>query len=60
MKVADPLSPDERGKLAGVAFSGSILGIIITMPMSGFLVKVLGWEGMFYVFGVVGFLWNTV
>ena len=52
--------PDERGKLAGLAFSGGIFGIIITMPLSGYLIDLIGWQGMFYAFGGVCCLWIPV
>ena len=49
--------PAERGKLAGVAFSGCTFGIIVTLPISGVLVARFGWEMMFYTFGIVSCLW---
>ena len=52
--------PDERGKLAGLAFSGGIFGIIITMPLSGYLIDLIGWQGMFYAFGGGCCLWIPV
>lgn len=32
-------------------------GTVISMPMSGILATSLGWESIFYVFGVIGCVW---
>ena len=30
------------------------------MPLCGFLISFFGWESVFYVTGVIGFLWSVV
>ena len=52
--------PDERGKLAGLAFSGGIFGIIIAMPLSGLLIEYFGWKGMFYIMGGGCSIWIPI
>ncbi len=37
--------------------SGSYVGTVIALPMSGLLAEYVGWEWIFYVFGLVGLLW---
>ncbi len=49
--------PLERSRLAAVAFSGSYVGTVIALPISGLLAEYMGWEWIFYVFGIVGLLW---
>ncbi|KAL0280109.1 UNVERIFIED_CONTAM: hypothetical protein PYX00_001499 [Menopon gallinae] len=49
--------PLERSKLAASAFSGSYMGTVIALPMSGFLADYLGWASVFYVPGILGLLW---
>ncbi|EEB20071.1 sialin, putative [Pediculus humanus corporis] len=53
-KWAPPL---ERSKLATIAFSGSFIGTVISMPLSGLIANVWGWEAIFYIFGAVGLAW---
>jgi len=49
--------PLERSRLAAVAFSGSYVGTVMALPLSGILAQHFGWEWIFYVFGVLGLLW---
>ncbi|KAG5898933.1 hypothetical protein JTB14_007968 [Gonioctena quinquepunctata] len=53
-KWAPPL---ERSRLATIAFSGSYIGTVISMPLCSLLASSLGWESIFYVFGTVGLIW---
>ncbi|KAF4524838.1 hypothetical protein B566_EDAN014321 [Ephemera danica] len=52
--------PLERSKLATIAFSGSYVGTVISMPLSGYLAKHAGWPWVFYVFGCIGLVWYAV
>ena len=47
----------ERSRLAAVAFSGSYVGTVLALPVSGLLAQHLGWEWIFYFFGVLGLVW---
>ncbi|XP_066907843.1 vesicular glutamate transporter 3 [Halyomorpha halys] len=49
--------PSERASMASFAFSGSYVGTVIAMPMSGVLAEHWGWPSIFYVTGVVGLIW---
>ncbi|XP_076668137.1 major facilitator superfamily transporter 9 isoform X2 [Andrena cerasifolii] len=49
--------PLERSKLATLAFSGSFLGTVFAMPVSGLMAEYLGWPSVFYVFGAAGLVW---
>ena len=40
-----------------MAFSGSYVGTVMALPLSGVLAQNVGWEWIFYVFGLVGLLW---
>ncbi|XP_015604932.1 sialin isoform X2 [Cephus cinctus] len=49
--------PLERSKLATIAFSGSFVGTVISMPVAGLMTEYLGWASVFYVFGAFGLCW---
>ncbi len=49
--------PLERSRLAAVAFSGSYVGTVLALPLSGVLAENLGWESIFYAFGAIGVMW---
>lgn len=49
--------PLERSKLATLAFSGSFVGTVFAMPVSGLMAQYWGWASIFYVFGVLGLIW---
>ncbi|KAJ3656272.1 hypothetical protein Zmor_015360 [Zophobas morio] len=53
-KWAPPL---ERTKMTTIAFSGSYVGTVVSMPASAYLATTLGWPSIFYVFGVVSLIW---
>ncbi|CAB3387735.1 Hypothetical predicted protein [Cloeon dipterum] len=52
--------PMERSKLATLAFSGSYVGTVVALPLSGYLAKHVGWPYVFYVFGFIGLVWYAV
>ncbi|ESO88514.1 hypothetical protein LOTGIDRAFT_126078 [Lottia gigantea] len=53
--------PQERSKLATFAFSGSYIGTVISLPISGALAhSPAGWPSIFYVCGNIGILWFMV
>jgi len=49
--------PHERSRLAGLVYSGAQLGTVLSLPISGYLCDKLGWESVFYVFGIIGVVW---
>lgn len=53
-KWAPPL---ERSRLATIAFSGSYVGTVVSMPLCSILASALGWESIFYFFGAFGIIW---
>ncbi|XP_046615491.1 sialin [Neodiprion virginianus] len=56
-KWAPPL---ERSKLGTLAFSGSFIGTVVAMPVSGIMADRLGWASIFYSFGAFGIIWYIV
>lgn len=42
------------------AFTGNYIGIVISLPVSGYLAKYVSWQSVFYVFGVVGCIWTAL
>lgn len=49
--------PNERSKMGSRVYSGAQFGTVISLPISGILANKLGWESVFYVFGVLGIIW---
>ncbi|KAJ8946672.1 hypothetical protein NQ318_019987 [Aromia moschata] len=56
-KWAPPL---ERSRLATIAFSGSYVGTVVSMPLSSYLANTVGWPSIFYCFGVIGLIWCSI
>jgi len=52
--------PMERSKMATTIYAGAMMGTVFAMALSGILCKVLGWESVFYVFGVLGVIWSVM
>ncbi|KAK6173305.1 hypothetical protein SNE40_016781 [Patella caerulea] len=50
--------PQEKTKLALFAFSGSYIGTVVALPISGALGRsAAGWPSIFYVFGSLAVIW---
>src|SRR5216684_1502562 len=47
----------ERGFVQGVTHSASRLGAAIAPPIVVFIMTTLGWRSVFYICGVIGFVW---
>lgn len=47
---------NERGIFQGVNFSGSRIGAAFALPLVAYLIQLLGWRGMFTLFGAIGVL----
>lgn len=46
----------ERSRMASIAYAGMLVGNVISMPISALLATSLGWESIFYVFGLLFFV----
>ena len=49
--------PLELSRLNTFVYTGSTLGTIISMPLTGIICDYLGWEAAFYIFGSCGIVW---
>jgi sugar phosphate permease len=47
----------ERGFARGAISTTSLVGGALAAPVAQYLIKLVGWRGMFMVFGVVGVIW---
>ena len=47
----------ERSKLITFINAGAQFGTIVSLPVSGLIAAKIDWESVFYVFGVLGFIW---
>ncbi len=48
----------ERGRVQGVFFAGAHLAAGLTPPLVLLLAPVVGWRGVFLIFGCLGFAWS--
>ena len=49
--------PLERSKLSTFIYTGSMVGTVVSLPITGIICDYLGWEAAFYVFGSLGLVW---
>jgi ACS family sodium-dependent inorganic phosphate cotransporter len=42
------------------AFTGNYVGLVVSLPVSGILSASVGWEWVFYVFGIIGCVWTVL
>ena len=52
--------PARRSRAVAICSSGLSLGTVVSLPLTGALVKSRGWPAPFYVFGVIGLLWAVI
>ena len=50
----------ERSRLATISFSGSYMGIVAALLFSGFITEIYGWAFIFYIFGIISFIWSLI
>jgi predicted MFS family arabinose efflux permease len=48
------MMPTYGSRFVSFTYAGSTIGTVISMPVSGYLCDSVGWESVFYVFGVLG------
>lgn len=51
---------ERRSRAVAMCISGLSLGTVVSLPLTGALVKSYGWPTPFYVFGAVGLVWAVV
>ena len=47
----------ERSTIASIAYGGTALGTVISIPTSGLIAGSLGWQAVFYIHGGLALLW---
>jgi len=47
----------ERSRVMGFTLSGISVGNILAFPLATLIMTVLGWTYVFYIFGILGFIW---
>jgi MFS transporter, ACS family, solute carrier family 17 (sodium-dependent inorganic phosphate cotransporter), other len=52
--------PRNRSRAVALMTSGAALGTVVSLPVSGWLVRDYGWPTPFYAFGVVGLAWAGI
>ncbi|CAH1972864.1 unnamed protein product [Acanthoscelides obtectus] len=55
------IPPTERSTMATVVYAGPSFGIILSMPVTGFIAaSKFGWPPSFYLFGALGYTWMLI
>jgi MFS transporter, ACS family, solute carrier family 17 (sodium-dependent inorganic phosphate cotransporter), other len=49
-----------RSRAVALFASGLSLGTVVSLPLTGWLVRAYGWPRPFYIFGIVGLVWVAV
>jgi len=49
--------PQERSTIASICFSGASLGTVLSMLSGGVIMKLCGWEWVFYIQGGLALIW---
>jgi ACS family sodium-dependent inorganic phosphate cotransporter-like MFS transporter 5 len=55
--IAEWAPPLERSKMSTFIYAGSMMGTVISLPMTGLICDYVGWEAAFYIFGSFGIVW---
>ncbi|CAG5042967.1 unnamed protein product [Parnassius apollo] len=50
---------EEKGRLSGIIYGGTQLGVALQLIVSGFLASAWGWKSIFYTNGILGALWTA-
>jgi len=58
--VAEWFPPRERAMASGIFNTGSSVGSVLAPPLIAVIVAGLGWRWVFYLTGIVGFLWAGI
>lgn len=56
-KWAPPL---ERSRMGSIPYAGTYIGMVVSLSTCGILAQNYGWQSVFYVYGVVGCVWNVL
>jgi ACS family sodium-dependent inorganic phosphate cotransporter len=54
------VSPERRSRAVALVASGLMIGTVVALPVTGWLVRDFGWPVPFYAFGAVGIVWAVV
>ena len=46
--------------MVAASYTGNYVGLVVSMPASGLLADNVGWEWVFYVFGIIGCVWTVL
>ena len=55
--IAHHVPPAHRVKAQGFTLSGNTAGAALGLPLGSWIIAAWGWPAIFYVFGVLGFIW---
>jgi ACS family sodium-dependent inorganic phosphate cotransporter len=50
----------ERSRIVMFVFCGSYVGIVLAMSVCGVLAEAYGWESVFYITGIFGYIWTIL
>ncbi|CAL4069344.1 unnamed protein product, partial [Meganyctiphanes norvegica] len=56
--VAKWIPPFERARFMSFVYLANCLGVVVSLPLCGFLVEYVGWPSVFYVTGAIALVWG--
>ncbi len=58
--LAENFPKEQRGRAKGVLSASTQIGSIISVLLAALLIKNVGWENMFHIFGILGFVFMVL
>ena len=55
--IANWAPEEERSTLSSIIYGGTSLGTVLSIPTTGLLASIWGWESVFYVHGGLAVFW---
>jgi MFS transporter, ACS family, D-galactonate transporter len=58
--ISEVFKKEDRGKVVGIFFSGTKVGVAIGAPFAATIMVAFGWQAVFYITGAISLLWLAI
>jgi MFS transporter, ACS family, D-galactonate transporter len=58
--VSEVFKKEDRGKVVGIYFSGTKVGVTLGAPLAATIMVAYGWQWVFYITGAISLLWLVI
>ena len=55
--ISEVFKKEDRGKVVGLYFSGTKVGVTLGAPLASMILVAYGWQAVFYITGAISLLW---